>query len=166
VTDAHSQPKPLAARPGFLFAQMGFHVTARCTELLKPLGIGPRHFGMLKLLSEHDGMSQQQLAEELVVHRNVMVGLVDELERRELVQRRRHPTDRRAHAVHLLPAGRRLLAHAERVVDGFEAELLAPLAEGERRTAMALLQRISLGAGRYPGTRCAWTDAARASRRR
>jgi DNA-binding MarR family transcriptional regulator len=137
--------------------RLGVHVQEQLTDLLAPLGIQPRHFGLLTLLKGQDGLSQHQLADPLAVHRNVMVSLIDELEARGLVERRRHPTDRRAHAVHLLPAGRKLHAQAEALVTGFEAKLLGCLSPEQAATFVALQRRVSEHAGLHhdvhPGLR-------------
>ncbi len=73
------------------------------------------------------------------------------------MERRRHPTDRRAHAVHLLPAGRRLHAEADAVVSGFESGLLGGLDPAEAATFVALMKRVSEHAGLdqdvHPGLR-------------
>ena len=50
---------------GRLTTQLGVHVQEQLIELLAPLGIHPRHFGMLSLLLEQDGLSQHQLCEPL-----------------------------------------------------------------------------------------------------
>ncbi|CAM4206137.1 MarR family transcriptional regulator [Nocardia ninae] len=142
---------PLSDQPAFLLGQLGAYTGARFSELLTPIGIGPRHFGMLRLLREHDGQTQQRLGETLGIHRNVMVGLVDELEQRKLVERRRHPTDRRAHAVYLLPAAHDVLARAQQVVARLDAELFAELAAEERTTLLRLLQRTAASNGLRPG---------------
>lgn len=147
VTDVDPTYPPLSDFTAFLLGQMGFHTAGRFADLLAPLGIGPRHFGMLRVLRENDGQTQQQLCDSLGIHRNVMVGLVDELEKRGLVERRRHPSDRRAHAVYLLPAARELLARAQTVADGLEEELLATFDAGERATLLDLLQRIAVANG-------------------
>src|SRR2546429_298765 len=136
--------------------RLSVHLESQLTELLAPLGIQPRHFGMLSLLIEQDGRSQHQLAEPLNVHRNVMVGLVDELEERGLVERRRHPVDRRAHAVHLLPAGRELRAEADILVTEFEAKLLGGLSADEAATFVELQKRISEHAGTPHETPPGW----------
>jgi DNA-binding MarR family transcriptional regulator len=151
VTDADPPPVPLYEHPAFLLGQLGFHVTNRFTELLAPLGISPRHFGMLRMLGANDGQSQQQLCEVLRIHRNVMVGLVDELERRGLVERRKHPTDRRAHAVYLQPAGHKVIAQAEGIVAGLDAEILRSLDQTQRATLTELLQQASVANGLQPG---------------
>jgi DNA-binding MarR family transcriptional regulator len=133
--------------PACVMTHLSAHVQEQLVDVLAPLGIHPRQFGLLDLLMEKDGLSQHQLAGPLNVHRNVMVGLVDELERRGLVERRRHPTDRRAHAVHVLPAGRELHTEAESLISGFETRLLGGLEPEEARTFVTLLKRVFAHAG-------------------
>ncbi|WP_067477562.1 MarR family winged helix-turn-helix transcriptional regulator [Nocardia amamiensis] len=150
-----ADPTPLSDHVAFLVGQLGFHAAYRFGDGLAPLGIGPRHFGTLRVLRDHDGQSQQQLCETLGIHRNVMVGLVDELEKRGLVERRKHPADRRAHAVYLLPAAHDLLARAQQVVDELEADLLREFDVAERTTLLRLLQKLAatngLERGVHPG---------------
>ncbi|GAB4589682.1 MarR family winged helix-turn-helix transcriptional regulator [Nocardia sp. IFM 10818] len=151
MTDPAPSYPPLYKHAAFLFGQLGSHASYRFTDLLAPLGIKPPQFGTLRILKANDGLSQQQLCEALGIHRNVMVGLVDDLEKRGLVERRKHPSDRRAHAVHLLPAADALLARAAESVTGLDAELLAPLDPAERATLVELLQRVAVGNGLTPG---------------
>jgi len=148
---------PLTDRAGFLISQLGFHAAARFAERLAPLGLQPRHFGLLTHLAVADGQTQQHLADALGIHRNLMVGLIDDIEDRGLVQRRRHPGDRRAHAVHLTRKARALLARAQRTADEHDAELLAALDEPDRARFVGMLQRIArhtgVAAGVHPGIR-------------
>jgi DNA-binding MarR family transcriptional regulator len=143
--------QPLFGHPACLVTQLGAHVQDQVIDVLAPLGIHPRHFGMLSLLIEQDGLTQHQLCESLDIHRNVMVGLVDEMEERGLVERRRHPVDRRAHAVHVLPDGHRIFAEAEVMLTGFEAKLLGGLDDVEAAMFTSLLQRVSEHAGLQNG---------------
>ncbi|MET8872226.1 MarR family transcriptional regulator [Nocardia sp. NPDC004604] len=135
----------------FLLSQIGHHVSRRFTTRLAPLGLDPAHFGILNHLAAADGRSQQELADLLHVHRNAMVGLVDELEERGLVQRRPHPADRRAHAIHLSDRARTLLAAAEVEANAIEDEILAPLDEADRTQLKRLLRLVSTHAGLPPG---------------
>ncbi|MBH0778874.1 winged helix-turn-helix transcriptional regulator [Nocardia sp. NEAU-351] len=135
----------------FLLGQLGYLTQGGFTERLAPVGIRPRHFGMLRLLRENDGQSQQRMAETLGIHRNVMVGLVDDLEKRGLVERRRHPSDRRAHAVYLLPAAHAVLARAQAVMEDFEEDFLTVLDASERAELRGLLQRVAFANGLRPG---------------
>jgi DNA-binding MarR family transcriptional regulator len=142
---------PLSERPSFLLSQIGHHAAARFAERLAPLGLQNRHFGLLSHLAAADGQTQQQLADTMGIHRNVMVGLVDDLEDRGLVQRRRHPADRRAHALHLTPAARGLLGQAQHAADEHDAEILAGLDDTDQARLLTLLQHIAGHAGLLPG---------------
>ncbi len=146
-----SASRPLSERPGFLLSQLGAHGAERFAERLRPLGLAPRQFGLLTHLSAAGGQSQQQIADAMRIHRNVMVGLVDDLEARGLVERRRHAGDRRAHAVHLTSGARDLLTRAQHAADEHDAEVLAALDEGERGQLTSLLQRMAQAAGLVPG---------------
>ena len=146
-----SGPKLLTERPGFLLSQVGSHSAELFSAGLAPLGLQPRHFGLLTHLAAADGLSQQQLADLMAIHRNAMVGLLDDLEVRGLVERRRHPRDRRAHAVHLTASARRLLEQATAVADAHDEGILAPLDPAERRELIRLLQRVADHTGLPPG---------------
>jgi DNA-binding MarR family transcriptional regulator len=143
--------RALTDRANFLLSHLGFHVAQTFAARLAPLGIAPNHFGLLMHLDRGEGSTQQQLADALGIHRKVMVGLVDDLEKRGLVERRRHPADRRAHALHLTGAARELLPRAREVADRHEEEILAPLGPGERAQLLAALQRIAESSGHPPG---------------
>ena len=151
VSDDSAPPadRPLAEPGKLLLSQLGFHVAQTFAARLAPLGIAPNHFGLLMHVERGEGRSQQQLADALGVHRKVMVGLLDDLEQRGLVERRRHPGDRRAHAIHLTGAARQLLPRAREVADQHEDEVLAALDADERVALIAALH----GTRAMPGTR-------------
>lgn len=148
ATDA--KPAPLGSRVSFLLSQLGARSAQIFAERLAPLGLRPSQFGLLVAVALHDGSSQQQLADVLGIHRNVMVGLVDALEERGLIERRRHPSDRRAHAIALTADARDLLRRAEQQADEQDAELSAGLTPDERSQLLALLQRLGQHVGITP----------------
>jgi DNA-binding MarR family transcriptional regulator len=76
-----------------------------------------------------------------------MVSTIDELEAKGWVERRRHPTDRRAYALHITEAGRDTLTRARRLAAGTQNELLAPLDDAERAQLHDLLLRLVAAAG-------------------
>src|SRR5258706_12298006 len=129
MTDATAAPAPTppGEPPSFLLAQLGPPAAAPFAERLAPLGLHPRHFGLVTHLAGGDGQTQQQLADTMGIHRNVMVGLLDDLEDRGLVQRRRHPADRRAHALHPTEAAPDLRPQAQHAAAEYDAERLAAL---------------------------------------
>jgi DNA-binding MarR family transcriptional regulator len=132
-------------------SRLGYEVGGRLAEALKPLGIEPRHFGLLRALAMSDGQSQRAIGNSLNLHPNRMVALVDELERKRLVRRRPHPTDRRAHAVVLTASGRRLLDQALQLAIGIEQELCSGLQPTERDQLLRLLARLRTSDPEHPG---------------
>lgn len=134
---------PLIDSAGFLLSRLGLAAVTRLRALLLPMGLDPRQYGLLLCLGRNDGQSQQQLADLVGIHRNAMVGLVDDLEERGLVERRRHPSDRRAHAVHLTGAARDLLPEVTATADRLDDELLTGLDGTERERLMTLLRRMA-----------------------
>ena len=141
----------LSRRAGFLLVQLGTHRHRRFAERLAPLGLHPRHFGMLSQLAVNEGQSQQALSIALRIHRSAMVALVDDLEDRGLAERRRDPVDRRAYTLHLTRPGRKLLAELQRAADEDEAELLTALDASERSQLISLLQRVAESQGLTAG---------------
>src|SRR3979490_949323 len=95
-----------AASPAFLLAQVGGHAAAKFGERVSALGLTPPHVGILGAIDRSEGLSQQALCERLRVLPSRLVTLVDELEQRELVERRDNPEDRRSYALHLTDKGR------------------------------------------------------------
>jgi DNA-binding MarR family transcriptional regulator len=119
-----------------------------------PGGLRPRHLVALKLLSEQGAQGQQGLADALSLDPSNVVGLLNELEERDLVVRRRDRADRRRHIVELSPTGEEELAVAYARLSRVEGELLSGLNAGERATLYELLQR-AVGAKPPP---CDTTD--------
>jgi DNA-binding MarR family transcriptional regulator len=62
-------------------------------------------------------LTMRALAERLKADPPYVTLIVDDLEQRGLVERRPHPTDRRAKLVSLTPAGRAAVGKAERILD-------------------------------------------------
>ena len=116
---------------------------------MTPGGLRPRHLIALKLLSEQGPQSQQGLADALSLDPSNVVGLLNELEERELVVRRRDRSDRRRHIVELSPPGEEELAVAYVRLSRVEDELLGALSAAERSVLYDLLQR-AVGAGTPP----------------
>ena len=122
-----------------LLTRLAKQVYRRSSEEL--LGMHLRHLMALSYLRDHDGSPQQELAEALCMDANNVVLLLNELEDRAHVTRRRDPDDRRRHLVDLTAAGRKALASAERAQESIEDELLHALDPDERAVLWRLLTR-------------------------
>lgn len=127
----------------YLLVQLGFHLAGKFAERLAPLGLEPRHFGMLTRLAENEGRSQQAIGELMGLNATRMVFLVDELEQRGLVERRRNPSDRRSYALYLTDQGRAKLREAQQTSAGHADRIGASLTDAERTQLTALLRRLA-----------------------
>jgi DNA-binding MarR family transcriptional regulator len=116
---------------------------------LMPGELRPRQVIALKLLDDQGPQSQQGLAEVLRLDPTNVVGLLNELEERELIVRRRDRADRRRHIVELSTLGQEELAVAYARVAQVEDDLLRALTVEERAALYQLLQR-AVGAASPP----------------
>jgi MarR family transcriptional regulator, lower aerobic nicotinate degradation pathway regulator len=116
---------------------------------LEPGGLRPRHLIALKLLSDQGPASQQALADSLSLDPSNVVGLLNELEERQLITRRRDSADRRRHIVELSPRGQSELCDAYEGLRRIDDDLLRALSRKERAMLYDLLVR-AVGANSPP----------------
>lgn len=140
-----------------LLSQVGAHVAAEFARRLAPLDLTPPHVGILRVLAFQPGISQQALAAAIGAVPSRVVKLLDELEDRGLVERRRSTTDRRHHELHLSPVAADRLADVREIAVQHDRAVVAGLTADERRTLVALLGKVAedqgLGALGHPGYR-------------
>jgi DNA-binding MarR family transcriptional regulator len=135
----------------FLLSQVGAHGSARFAERLEPIGLKSAHAGILRVLGHADGLSQQALGEKLGIFPSRLVGVLDELEQRGLVERRDNLNDRRSYALYLTDAGRQALEQIGRIGHEHQQALCAALDESERAQLARFLTRIAAEQGLTPG---------------
>jgi DNA-binding MarR family transcriptional regulator len=144
-------PPPYASSLAFLLSQVGARSAQIFAERLSPLGLSPRAFGVLSNLVSAGSQTQQQLANALGIHRNNMVGLIDEMEAAGWVQRHRSQRDRRAFDVRPTRTGTALVSRANELIPALDAELGEELTHSERATIVALLLRVAATLELSPG---------------
>ena len=135
-------PAALSERLGFLLGRAHLAHGSIAQQALAPLSLGVKQHGALSVLVEEGPLSQQRLGERQGVDRTTMVAVVDDLEQRGLVERRRNPHDRRAYALHATREGRRLLRQANEATKRAEEEFLAPIPARDRRRLKQLLKTL------------------------
>ena len=144
---------PLENPPGsaFLLAAVGAHAAARFAVRVAELGLTPPQVGLLGLIAASPGQSQQTVAQVLGMPPSRLVGLVDALADRGLVERRRNRDDRRLHALHITDAGKAMLAKIATTGRAHDDALCRSLDAADRETLRALLSRIAADQGLRPG---------------
>ena len=138
-----------------MLSSLGYAVSRRFHEILRPLELEPGEFALMRAVSASDGAPQNALAERLHISPSWMVAIVDDLERRELLERRPHERDRRVRTLHLTAAGTKLLRQAERQARQFDGHVTEPLSEAELEQLLELLQRVAAGLDLQPGAHAA-----------
>jgi DNA-binding MarR family transcriptional regulator len=104
--------------------------------------LSPGRVGMLLLIEANPGVTQGRLAEAVRLDRSTMVGVVDSLEERGLIERRRG-TDRRTNGLWLTRAGVSLVAQLKRRIGAHERRVSARLDAAERERLLELLEKLS-----------------------
>jgi len=136
-------PLEMLARTGVLLGRVGIAVKMETMDRFEEAGFSAYHYGVLAVLDESARETQATIADALGVDRSMLGGLLDQLEERGMIERRRDPNDRRRQMVSLTPAGRRQLGEFRKMVEKIEDEFLAPLDEDERATLHDLLLRVA-----------------------
>ncbi len=135
-------PPELARFPGYLLARLGEAARRRFAAALSEQGLHPRDFGVMTLIDAQPGMTQQQLHEQSAIDPSSMVAVIDELEAAGLAERRPHPGDRRARAIHLTAQGEQALAQARTLAAGMQGEMFGKLSERELAQLHSLLRKL------------------------
>lgn len=105
-------------------------------------GLRPVDFSVLSLIAHNPGITSRQLCASLAIQPPNLVGMINQLQKRELITRRPHPRDGRAMGLHLTPEGRGMMKQAEVTASELEQQATARLSASERATLMRLLKKI------------------------
>ena len=135
----------------FLVAQLGAYAAERFGERAAALDFTRPQAGLLRLISREPGQSQQAVARRLGTPPSRLVALVDGLEQRGLIERRRNPGDRRNYALHPTAAGEQAMAALSQASLEHEQAISAPLTEAERAQLSKLLGKLAAAHGLVPG---------------
>ncbi len=134
----------LTRHTGFLISRMGMVAQRHFAERIEQLGLTTRMWGALNVLDAEGEITQHALCRSVGMDPSSMVSTIDELESKGLVERRRHPSDRRAHALHVTADGREVLRRGRELARAAQEDLLAPLSPDERTQLHELLLKLAL----------------------
>nr|WP_227467508.1 MarR family transcriptional regulator [Nocardioides lijunqiniae] len=142
---AEETPTPLLASTAFLVTRLHARLHAEVAADLGELDVEPRHLGTFLVLRRTGPVAQAELARHLGISGPSVVEIVDQLERRGALERRRSTTDRRTQLLHLLPLGEELLPTVHGRADAAADRVLGRLSAGQRDRLRRLLVRVVTG---------------------
>lgn len=111
-------------------------------QRMAPYGLRPVDFSVLTLIAHNPGITSRQLCAALDILPPNLVGMIKSLDKRGLIERRPHPTDRRAQGLHVSPAGRKLQKTAEVTATQLEGDVASRLSAAELDTLKSLLRKV------------------------
>jgi DNA-binding MarR family transcriptional regulator len=150
----------------FLIAQIGAHAADAFAKRVEKIGLTPPQAGILRMIAVSEGLSQKDLATRLGILPSSLVALMDDLEKRGLVERRSDPKDRRPNALHLTAQGFEMLAAMGKVAQEHDEAVCAALTPAEKSQLTELLQRIAGEQGLTPGVHPGYRSIGRRRRNR
>lgn len=134
---------------GGLEGIVGFHIRLahgavyrHFTETFADLGLTQKQVSALWLVSEFPGISQIELGRRLRMDRATTMTIVNRLQARAFLRRKRSTSDARKQALHLTDAGAAALVEAKAAVAEHEAWLKARFTAEEIEKLVEMLARI------------------------
>ena len=111
-------------------------------QRMAPYGLRPVDFSVLTLIAHNPGITSRQVCAALDILPPNLVGMIKSLDKRGLIERRPHPTDRRAQGLHLSPAGKKLQKSAQATATRLESDVASRLSAEELDTLKSLLRKV------------------------
>ena len=134
----------LLGRSSFLLNKAAQRIRDIYEEVLRPANLTGKHIGILFILEEKGSISQNELGKCAYIDRTTIVGLIDDLEKEGLVERKEHPTDRRSHAIYLTAKGKEALPAFDKKALEIEQKFLDCLSAQEQKNLIQILRKLVL----------------------
>jgi DNA-binding MarR family transcriptional regulator len=136
-------PEALMRWPGFVLAMLAETGAVYFNQAFARLGIRRKHLHVLILVREYQPVQQVELARLLVLSAATITHVVNDLEELGALERRRDPSDKRAHHLHLTESGTALLREAEAITQKASDNVFAVLDPAERKSLHHMLIRLA-----------------------
>jgi DNA-binding MarR family transcriptional regulator len=133
---------PNAPRTIYLIRQAQLAVSALLQEAMQKFDLTASQYTILSIVCNRPGISSADLARRISVTPQSINEVISSLERLRLVSRQEAPDNRRILKINITPAGKRLLASCDKVVDDIEAGLFSSLSQRELGALDELLQKV------------------------
>ena len=132
----------LSQRLTYVIIRVAAEISDRGAAAVAELGLESRDVLVLTAVSSLQPVAQRPLAERVSIDRTTMVQVVDHLERKGWLERRRNPSDRRQYDLTLTTSGTDILVRAHAALAHCEQEFVSTLSADERKLLLELLPRL------------------------
>jgi DNA-binding MarR family transcriptional regulator len=122
-------------------------LSARSIAVSAPHGLPTGSLTVLALIAANPGSSQTALASRAGLNKSALVGIVDQLEQRGLVERDRAASDRRRYQVSVTAEGETAMQALFAAVDRQEQDLRVALGKRDTIELLALLDKAVAALG-------------------
>jgi DNA-binding MarR family transcriptional regulator len=133
---------PLDGYLPYLLNRAGARIATAFSEEVRPLGATLQTWRVLAALHERDGRRMGDLSETTSIEVSTLTRLVDNMEEKGLVARRRDAADARAVTLHAAPAGRRMTRIILPIAERYEKVALEGFSEAEAAVLKTALRRL------------------------
>ena len=141
---------PLPELIGYVLRRAQLVVFQDFFNAFAPFDIRPAQFSVLTVIERNPGLTQSQVAAALGIKRTNFVGMLDELEKRGLAERRQGARDKRSYALYLTADGTALMRKLKPVLKAHESRMIDLVGEEGRDRLVDLLHEIA--GGHRPGS--------------
>ena len=129
---------------GFLLTDSARLLRKLIDRRLQPLGLSRAQWSVLAILSNHEGVSQSQISQELEIEKSTAGRLIDQVEKSGWIERRPIAGDRRLWSIHLTDQARPLLVEIEGVILHAREDMLRGLSGEQQHTLNDLLRTVKV----------------------
>jgi len=133
---------PLDSYLPYLLNRAGARIAASFGEEVRPLGATLQIWRVLVALRDKDGRRMGDLSATTSIEVSTLTRLVDNMEQKALVARRRDPQDSRAVLLHVTPAGRQLTRRIVPIAERYEKVALKGFGAAEADALKAALRQL------------------------
>jgi DNA-binding MarR family transcriptional regulator len=127
---------------GYNARRAALAVIAVFLQRMAPFGLRPVDFSVLTLIAHNPGITSRQICAALDILPPNLVGMIKSLQKRGLIVRKPHPTDRRALGLHLSAEGKRLQKDAQATATDLEHQVSGAITPDELNQLNHLLRKV------------------------
>jgi DNA-binding MarR family transcriptional regulator len=127
---------------GYFLRRLQVAVFSNFIRTLSPLDVRPAQYSVLVLIAANPGRSQSAIGQALNIERARLARMLHEFERRQWIERRAAPDDRRSHSLFLTETGAKALARIRSLAARHEERMVELIGRDRRLQLLDLLREF------------------------